>query len=122
MYSSDLGFGGDHFYKLLLSAFLRNFFLCLDRPSGDVPPTFAMLCSSRAGSDLWQYIGPKQLFIRIWQQVHKKRNRFEITLLVAVLGTKFPKEHFLVHKTTKLCATQNTDPTHLKLIFLLSIK
>ena len=50
----------------------------------------------------------KDYIIRIWQQVHRKRNRFEIPLLVAILGTKFPKEHFLVHKTTNLCATQNT--------------
>ena len=38
----------------------------------------------------------------------QKRNRFEIPLLVAVLRTKFPKEQILVHKTTNLCATQNT--------------
>ena len=37
----------------------------------------------------------------------QERNRFEIPLLAAVLGTKFPKEQILVHKTTNLCATQN---------------
>ena len=38
----------------LLSAFLRNWFLCWDRWNGDVMPTLdaAPLCSSRAGSDL----------------------------------------------------------------------
>ena len=37
---------------ILLSAFLRNCFLCWDRWSGDVMPTIdtALLCSSRAGS------------------------------------------------------------------------
>ena len=39
----------------------------------------------------------------------QKRNRFEIPLLIAILGIKFQKEHFLVHKTTNLCATQNRD-------------
>ena len=41
----------------LLSAFLRNFFLCRDWLSGNVPPTLgaALLCSSRAGSDLGLY-------------------------------------------------------------------
>ena len=39
---------------LFLSALLRNCFLCWDHGNGDVPPTFgaALLCSSRAGSDL----------------------------------------------------------------------
>ena len=50
----------------------------------------------------------QQLFIRIWQQVHRRRNRFEIPLLAAILRTKFPKEQTLVHKTTNLCATQNS--------------
>ena len=39
---------------LFLSSFLRNSFLCWDRWNGDVTPTLdaALLCSSRAGSDL----------------------------------------------------------------------
>ena len=39
---------------LLLTAFLQNCFLCWDRWNGDVRPTLdmALLCSSRAGSDL----------------------------------------------------------------------
>ena len=34
--------GGSFF--ILLSAFLRNFFLCQDRLSGDVPPHLAQPC------------------------------------------------------------------------------
>ena len=47
------------------------------------------------------------VFIMNWQQVHKRRNRFEIPWLAAILGTKFPKEQSLVHKTAISCATQN---------------
>ena len=36
-----------------------------------------------------------------------KRNRFEIPLLAAILGTKFPKEQSLVQKTAISRATQN---------------
>ena len=41
-------------FFFLLSAFLRNCFLCWDRWNGDVTPTLdaALLCCSRAGSDL----------------------------------------------------------------------
>ena len=42
----------------------------------------------------------------------QKRNRFEIPLLIAVLRTKFPKEQILVHKTTNLCAIQNSHITN----------
>ena len=40
--------------KKRLSALLQNCFLCWDRGNGKVPPTLdaALLCSSRAGSDL----------------------------------------------------------------------
>ena len=48
-------------------------------------------------------------FIRIWQQVHRRETGLKSLLLIAILGTKFPKEHFLVHKTTNLCTTQNTQ-------------
>ena len=48
------------------------------------------------------------VFIRNWQQVHKKIYRFEIPWLVAILRTKFPKEQILVHKTAISCATQNS--------------
>ena len=53
----------------------------------------------------------------------QKRNRFEIPLLAAILGTKFPKEQSLVHKTTNLCATQNNMLIVVALLyfFLLSI-
>ena len=37
----------------------------------------------------------------------QRRNRFEIPLLAAILGTKFKKEQSLVHKTANSCATQN---------------
>ena len=37
------------FYFILLSAFLRNFFLCLDRWHGDVPPHFAKPCCVTLG-------------------------------------------------------------------------
>ena len=49
------------------------------------------------------------VFIRNWQKVHKRRNRFEIPWLTAILGTKFPKEDKLVHKTAISCATQNSS-------------
>ena len=39
----------------------------------------------------------------------QERNRFEIPLLAAILGTKFPKEQSLVHKTANLCASQNSS-------------
>ena len=40
-----------------LSAFLWNCFLCWDRWNGDVTPTLdaALLCSSRAGSDIYLF-------------------------------------------------------------------
>ena len=38
----------------------------------------------------------------------EKRNRFEIPILAAILRTKLPKEQILVHKTSNLCATQNS--------------
>ena len=40
--------------SFLLSALLRNCFLCWDRWNGDMMPTLdaAQLCSSRVGSDL----------------------------------------------------------------------
>ena len=41
--------------------------------------------------------------------MHKRRNRFEIPWLAAILGTKFPKEQNLVPKTAISCATQNTQ-------------
>ena len=51
--------------------------------------------------------GSCDVFIRNWQQVHERRNRFVIPWLVAILGAKFPKEQSLVHKTAIPCATQN---------------
>ena len=40
--------------RIFLSAFLWNCFLCWDHGNGDMPPTLdmALLCSSKAGSDL----------------------------------------------------------------------
>ena len=45
----------------------------------------------------------------IWQQVHRRETGLKSPELLLVLRTKFPKEQSLVHKTTILCATQNTD-------------
>ena len=46
-------------FYFLLSAFLRNCFLCWDRWNSDLTPTLdaALLCSSRAGSDLGHEFG-----------------------------------------------------------------
>ena len=45
----------------------------------------------------------------IWQQVHRRETGLKSPESLLVLRTKFPKEQSLVHKTTNLCATQNTD-------------
>ena len=39
------------FFLFFVISLLRNFFLCWDRRSSDVPPTLLELYSSRAGSD-----------------------------------------------------------------------